>query len=256
MKSYKTEKYDSDIEIINAILRVLYGGERRELADKLMQRFGSFHAIFRAAPEDLLKVDGVTDTAASFFSAAVPQFRQALRRAAKNIKPRSEYDLVNLALATDDGSEEKSKRHIYLDGSDKIIKCEKVVGPDSVKKTVGAACGLNAAKVAVVEYGRREKRVFPDEQTLKYLSETIAALEAVGILFVDQIDFSGYKFNSLRRVISGGAEYVDLQDAKREKYEKVPNFGEIISEYAKKRTESTRIEILAEKIKPDDWDKK
>ncbi|MCH5350698.1 MAG: hypothetical protein J1F39_01840 [Clostridiales bacterium] len=213
------EKHDSDIDIVNAILNVLYNGRREELAERLLKRFGSFHGIFRASREDLLKVKGMTETSAAFFSAAVPEFRRALRGAIKDIKPTSEFDLVYLAIALDSETAEKHRLFIYTDTNDKIIKCEKVT-TESVKKTVGTACGINAAKIAIVEYGRRERKSPPGLPALKYITEIVKPLNAVGIEFIDYIDYIGHKFSSLRRVFGGETGYKEIKDASKEKYEK------------------------------------
>ena len=194
------KEYESDIDIVNALLRVLYGGPREELADRLINRFGSFHAIFRATREDLLKVEGMTETSAAFFTAAVAEFRQALRHSIKDIKPVSEYDFIYLAVALDNESTEKYRIHIYIDASDKIIKYEKVTD-FSVKKTVGTACGVNAVKLAIIDYSRREKRLSPDTATLKNLSKLVKPLDAVGIELIDYIDYIGHKFCSTRLML-------------------------------------------------------
>lgn len=228
----KIEQYDNDVDIVNAILKTLYSGPREKLAEKLLSRFGSFHGIFRASQEDLLKVEGMTETSAAFFTAAVAEFRQALRREAKNIKPVSEYDLLYLAIAMDNESKEKYRVHIYTDAAGKILKTEKFTS-DSVKKTVGIACGVNADRVAIVEYGRREKRLFTDNSTLGFISDAVNPLNAVGIEFIDYMDYIGNKFATLRRAIKGDAAYNDLSAASKEKYPYMPNIIEQIKRMGK-----------------------
>ena len=220
-------QYDNDVDILNAILKALYSGPKKELAEKLLKRFGSFQAIFRASQEDLLRVKGMTETSAAFFSSAVAEFRQALKRAIKDIKPTSEYDLIYLAIAMDTESAEKYRVHIYTDANDKIIKCEKVIN-ESIKKTVGIACGINAAKMAIVDYGRREKKNPPGQQALRYIDEIVKPLNAVGIEFIDYIDYIGSKFISLRDVINGQTRYKEFNEARKDKYEKNVNFLEKI----------------------------
>ncbi len=250
VKKIETEKHDSDIEIVKTILKTLRFSDSEELAQRLMRRFGSFGGIFRAANEDLIKVEGMSETSAAFFSSTVAQFRQALRRAAKDVKPTGEYELVYLALALDNGGGEKRRIVVYADADDKILKYENSVGDDAVKKTVGTACGLNAASIATIEYGRHEKRPVPDSAALKFLSGIIKPLETVGIRFIDHIDFIGHKFCSLRRAIAGDPEYKEPIDASNEKYEAIPCFSDILSEYIKTRDREARIASLD---KPETW---
>ena len=238
-------KNNSDIDIVNGILKALYSGPREKLAERLLKRFGSFHGIFRASREDLLKVEGMTEASAAFFSAAVAEFRQALRRAAKDIRLNSEYDMIYYAVAMDNESTEKYKLYIYTDASGKIIKYEKI-NYDNLKNTVGTACGVNASNVAVVEYGRRKKKASPDMASLNYTAELIKALNAVGIQFIDYIDYIGYKFCSLRRAIHGETDYAELRDASKEKYQKTPNFCEEVELYKKNREKSARERAAAQ----------
>ena len=115
---------NSDIGILQFCLKVLYEGDNDELAWRLIERFGSVHGIFGATHEELMKIDGVTDRVATFFTVLRPMQRQAQLRAVKDLKLNSERELSSYAAVYFMNEHEPTDVIVCLDKKGSIIRVE------------------------------------------------------------------------------------------------------------------------------------
>lgn len=228
---------ETDIGILDYILRALYDRECRAFAMKLIERFGSFGGVFGATREELMTVDGMTERAAAFFAFARPLLRQCVLRSTA-VKPKidSECALAMYAVAVAD--EKKRRGYCLLSDARSHVFRTFGIGEDPVRAIVGGACRSGAKKAAWLSC-KPTGSAAPDVERLFDIAKTVRALAAVDIEFVEYVEYSESGFFFLRRAVSGASDGSGAA-ACDDKYSPVPRFATLIEEYAEKLSAQKR----------------
>ena len=196
-----------DFEPHNVLELILFYSIPRKdtnpLAHRLINRFGSLAAVLDARPEDLMKVDGVTENTAVLISALPQIARKYLEDKADaagavgGINDIGEYLMPRFV-----GRKVETVILAALDNKNKIIACniiaegEKDRASLSKRKIVEEAVMVGAAKVVLAHNHPRGFAV-PSADDVFMTEEAYALLAGVGIELVDHIIFSDDDFVSM-----------------------------------------------------------
>lgn len=195
----------ADHEVLELLL--YYAVPRRDtnpIAHRLMERFGSLDAVFSAPIEELEKVEGVGESAATLLALLMPLYRRirTAPRAKETIltstERMGEY-FIDLFL----GVTREETYEACLDAKGKLLACYRVAegGVDAVnintRRLVENALKCGASAVALAHnHPSGIALPSPDDNTT-----TIAvwdALRAVGIPLIDHIIVADEDYVSLR----------------------------------------------------------
>ena len=196
-----------DFEPHNVLeLLLFYGIPRKDtnpLAHRLINRFGSISAVFDARPEELMKVDGITENTAVLIS-MIPQL------ARKYLEDKS--DAVNAISGFDDigtylmpkfvGRTVETIMLAALDNKNKIISCSIVAEGEndkaklSKRKVMEEAIRVGATRV-VLAHNHPRGFAMPSKEDVLLTEEVYALLRTVDIELVDHIIFAEDDFVSL-----------------------------------------------------------
>lgn len=194
----------SDIQALELLL--FYCIPRKDtnpIAHRLLDRFGKFHHVLDAPYSELVKVEGISDNAATFLT----MFRQMIRYYEK-----SQTNDIRVVTDTDDcgkllvpyfcGVGDEMVYLLCLDAKCKVISCKKVgegsvnSAAISIRKIVETAMAAGAVSV-VLAHNHPSGLAIPspeDVQTTKRLGQ---ALHTVEIILADHIIVSGEDYVSL-----------------------------------------------------------
>ena len=196
-----------DFEPHNVLeLLLFYGIPRKDTnptAHKLINRFGSLSAVFDARPEELMKVDGITENTAVLIS-MIPQL------ARKYLEDKS--DAVNAISGFDDigtylmpkfvGRTVETIMLAALDNKNKIISCSIIAEGEndhaslSKRKVMEEAIRVGATRV-VLAHNHPRGFAMPSKEDIHLTEEVYALLRTVEIELVDHIIFAEDDFVSL-----------------------------------------------------------
>ena len=218
-----------DLGTVKLILHALYNGERDELAEKMFARFGSLRGIFDATEAELTEI-GLTPRVASFFTFVSPLVRMTyLRSAPAHIR-------VNEAAAVEFASRffidfNSECDYIFVAEDDGSIKHYERLDGDLVRAVLGIACRQTASDVMWIRYRPRETRVEPNKARLEQVFKAAKSLDAMGINFIDYIEYgAGVNYSLRREVIRAGkgrvGEWIE--------YDPSDGFMEKLGEYAER----------------------
>ncbi len=235
MKRY----YDgtSDIADLNFMLKTLLGHDCSALAEKLIERFGSFAGVFRASRRELM-AEGVTERTALFFASARPSFRRALSRSGAGIID-SETTLIAEALTLFPDLDAPHAFAIHIDGCGGIVAEEQLQKTDVMRGIVGGAARAHADRTAIVSCRPSSE---PDYAELFDTAERAArALELIGVKLLDCTEYRNFKVFSLRRAVTGRPLRFDIEDAEEKKLTCVDGFADKIAELISLRPKLAKI---------------
>lgn len=219
-----------DVGTLEYILGVLYGRDDcGELAVRLIHRFGSFSGIFKATREELTAIDGITERAAAFFTYAGTAYVRALERGATDVID-SEYALMLQAVSLFCGDGRKGMVCLHIDDRDRVVFVERVDERNFSACAVGGAARFGAKKIALLRYRNSGEKPMIDGKMLQSVLRVAKALELLGAELVDYIEFRPFKFFSLRRAATGKAHTINVDNADKERYEKI-EFARSIAQY-------------------------
>ncbi len=141
-------------------LLLMYAIPRRDvnpLAHRLLQQFGSLHAVLQASPEDLQAVDGIGEQAAVLLTMIVPLFRayrQSVADKPKQLDTKEDVESFCEALLL--GERYEQLYVIGLDANRRVLACTHISQGDEGETAVyprrvmaallrcGAACAVLA----------------------------------------------------------------------------------------------------------------
>lgn len=206
----------SDLYLLKTMLDRLYGGDSGELYLRLTDRFGTFGGVFDATAEELLAVDGMTERVASFFTFIRPAYRQALLRDGSACVIDGELAAARFATAYFMNKRRAGDRCVYLDKKSRVLRTEKT--DLSVMPAVGGACRAGADKLIVMSGRPFSAALAPSIERLTAVRALIGPLVALGIEFVDYIEYGAFAMYSLRRELSGKPPVIAAECAESEKY--------------------------------------
>lgn len=207
---------NSDIGILEFCLNVLYERDSTELAWKLIERFGSVSGIFFASHEELMKIDGMTDRVATFFTVMRPLQRRAQLRAVKDFALSTQRACASFAAVYFMNEFNPMDVCVCLDKKYRIFHTERLGKEERVREIAALACGHNASKIALIRFEPRldNERVLPPPERQKELIKITKLLGTLGIEFVDYVEYCRNRFFSLRRAVGGdiGVYHVGAAD--------------------------------------------
>lgn len=187
-------------------LLLFYSVPRKDtnpLAHRLVNRFGSLSGVFEAKPEELMKVDGVTENTAVLIS-MIPQI------ARKYLEDKAEVknviggfsDIGKYLLPKFIGRKVETIMLASLDNKNKIISCSIIAEGDSdrasisKRKIMEEAIRVNATRV-VLAHNHPRGFAIPSSEDIFLTEEIYSLLKSVGIELVDHIIFAENDFVSL-----------------------------------------------------------
>ena len=163
------------------------------IAHRLLERFGSLSGVLEAAPDELLKIDGMGDTAAQLIC-LIPQLerRHFIDRSGKANILNSTSKCGQYLVPFFHGEQEEVVYLLCLDAKCKALCCVPVhrgsitVASISVRKIVQAALNQNAASV-VLAHNHPSGYALPSQEDLDTTRTLQTALQSVGIVLADHI---------------------------------------------------------------------
>lgn len=227
---------NSDIGLLKFCLSILYERENDELAWRLIKRFGGVNGIFGATHEELIKIDGVTDRVATFFSVLRPLNRQAQLRAVKGLTLDCEQAIADYAAVFFMNEYEPIDVCVTLDKKGKIIRTERLCAEQRVWEVAAVACKRNAHGIVLLRYEPRlsAKGVLPTPERQRLLIKIAKLMGTFGIEFVDYMEYSGCCYFSLRRASVGNIEIRHVYEADTNKLGKWKTIvGDLESYYSR-----------------------
>ena len=180
-RQLKTSGMDSlsDVQVLEVLLYyAIPRADTNPIAHRLLERFGSLSGVLEAAPDELLKIDGMGDAAAQLIC-LIPQLerRHFIDRSGK---------------ANFHGEQEEVVYLLCLDAKCKALCCVPVhrgsitVASISVRKIVQTALNQNAASV-VLAHNHPSGYALPSQEDLDTTRTLQTALQSVGIVLADHI---------------------------------------------------------------------
>ena len=196
-----------DFEPHNVLeLLLFYSVPRKDtnpLAHRLINRFGSLSGVFDAKPEELMKVDGITENTAVLISMVPQVARKYLedKAEAKNVIG-SFFDIGTYLMPKFVGRTVETVMLASLDNKNKIISCSIVAEGESdranlsKRKIMEEAMRVDATRVILAHNHPRGFAV-PSAEDIYLTEEIYSLLKTVGIELVDHIIFAEDDFVSL-----------------------------------------------------------
>ena len=174
------------------------------VAHRLIERFGSLDGVLSAPPEELEKVDGVGESAATLLSLILPLVRRSRMTASKKpvilgtTQAAGEY-FVDLFF----GMREERLYEACLDAKGKLLRCAKVAdgSVDAVSVNIrvivenALKCGASAV---VLSHNHPSGVALPSEDDNATTLAVYDALRTVDIRLLDHIIVADDDFVSLR----------------------------------------------------------
>lgn len=174
-RQLKTSGMDSlsDVQVLEVLLYyAIPRADTNPIAHRLLERFGSLSGVLEAAPDELLKIDGMGDTAAQLIC-LIPQLerRHFIDRSGKANILNSTSKCGQYLVPFFHGEQEEVVYLLCLDAKCKALCCVPVhrgsitVASISVRKTSRPALNQNAASVVLAHnhpsgYARRVRRIW------------------------------------------------------------------------------------------------
>ena len=173
------------------------------IAHELLKKFGSLSQVLEARPEELAKVDGVGETAATFLSliTAVGRYYLVNRTIQETILPSIEK-CGQYLVPFFHGRRNEMVYILCLDAKCKVLCC-KEMGEGSVnsagvpiRRIVETALGANATSV-ILAHNHPSGFALPSGEDIQTTRRVAMALDAVEIELVDHIVVADDDFVSL-----------------------------------------------------------
>lgn len=205
---------------INALeLLLFYCVPRRDtnpLAHKLLDHFGKLHNVLEASYEELLKVEGVNESIATFLNLVHAAGRYYVKnRTQDNVILTTIDQCGDYMLPYFHGLQNETVFLLCLDAKCKVLACKKVgegsvnSASISIRKIVETALGSNAASV-VLAHNHPSGLAIPSVEDIQTTRRLGRALNAVEVLLADHIVIAEDEFVSI--VQSGKYNPYESQD--------------------------------------------
>ena len=196
-----------DFEPHNVLeLLLFYSIPRKDtnpVAHKLINHFGSLSAVFDAKPEDLVKIDGITENTAVLIS-MIPQIaRKYLEDKADSVGVISGFsDIGTYLMPRFVGRTVETVMLAALDNKNKIISCSVIAEGEndkanlSKRKVMEEAIRVGATRV-VLAHNHPRGFAMPSKEDVFLTEEIYSLLRSVGIELIDHFIFAEDDFVSL-----------------------------------------------------------
>lgn len=187
-------------------LLLFYSVPRKDtnpLAHRLIARFGSLSGVFDARPEELMKVDGVTENTAALISMIPQMARKYLEDKAEAVNLIAGYDDIGTYLMPKFvGRTVETIMLASIDNKNKIISCSIVAEGEndhatlSKRKVMEEAMRSGATRV-ILAHNHPRGFAMPSKEDIHLTREIYALLRSVGIELVDHVIFAEDDFVSI-----------------------------------------------------------
>lgn len=174
------------------------------IAHALLEHFGSFSAVLSAVPEELMKVDGVGESAAVLLSAVSSAARYGkIQRAEEKKLLDSTSKVGEFLIPYFENNVEESAYLLFLDAKCRLIRCFKLEDGElntvdiPVRQIVEKALQQKAVMV-VLAHNHVSGVCTPSAEDLKTTREVAGVLKAVGVTLVDHVIVAGDGYYSMQ----------------------------------------------------------
>ena len=196
-----------DFEPHNVLELVLFYGVPRKdtnpIAHRLINRFGSLSAVLDAKPEELMKVDGITENTAVLISILPAIARKYLEDKVEVVNSVEGFSDVGAYLMPKFvGRTVETVMLASLDNKNRIISCTIVAEGEndkanvSKRKVMEEAMRVGATRV-ILAHNHPRGFAMPSNEDIFLTEEIYSLLKSVGIDLVDHLIFAEDDFVSL-----------------------------------------------------------
>ena len=196
-----------DFEPHNVLELVLFYGVPRKdtnpIAHRLINRFGSLSAVLDAKPEELMKVDGITENTAVLISMLPAIARKYLEDKVEVVNSVEGFSDVGAYLMPKFvGRTVETVMLASLDNKNRIISCTIVAEGEndkanvSKRKVMEEAMRVGATRV-ILAHNHPRGFAMPSNEDIFLTEEIYSLLKSVGIALVDHLIFAEADFVSL-----------------------------------------------------------
>lgn len=203
---FLTEGLDSFHEINALELLLFYCVPRKDtndLAHRLLDHFGSYCNVLNAPYSELKKVDGVSDSIATYLKLQSEAVRYYLvNRQTRGVIVKTTADYGNLLCSYFTGRCNETVFLMCLDAKCKMICCREISEGSvnsagvSIRKVVDVAISSNATSV-VLAHNHPSGVAIPSSDDVKTTMAVSDALAAVDVILVDHIVVCDGDFTSM-----------------------------------------------------------
>lgn len=194
----------SDVQVLEVLLYyAIPRADTNPLAHRLLERFGSLSGVLEAAPDELVQVEGMGQSAAQLIS-LIPQLER--RHFIDRSGPVNVLDTTTRCgqylVPYFHGEQNEVVYLLCLDAKCKVLSCVPVhrgsitAASISVRKIVQTALNQNAASV-VLAHNHPSGYALPSQEDIDTTRTIQAALHGVGIVLADHIIVADDDFVSL-----------------------------------------------------------
>lgn len=205
-RQMKTSGMDSlsDVQVLEvALYYAIARRDTNEIAHALLRRFGSLSGVLEAPRAELLKIDGVGESAADLLLLFIQMERRHLMdRAGRQTILDTTYKCAQYLMPRFIGEQEEVVYLLCLDAKCKALDCSLIhrgavnMTAISVRKIVKAALDHNATSV-VVAHNHPSGLALPGREDRATTLAIKAALDAVDVVLVDHVIVADEDFVSL-----------------------------------------------------------
>lgn len=205
-RQMKTSGMDSlsDVQVLEvALYYAIARRDTNEIAHALLRRFGSLSGVLEAPRAELLKIDGVGESAADLLLLFIQMERRHLMdRAGRQTILDTTYKCAQYLMPRFIGEQEEVVYLLCLDAKCKALDCSLIhrgavnMTAISVRKIVKAALDHYATSV-VVAHNHPSGLALPSREDRATTLALKAALDAVDVVLVDHVIVADEDFVSL-----------------------------------------------------------
>ncbi len=207
----------SDLSALELLL--FYAIPRRDtnpIAHRLLEKFGSLHGIMTATEQELMEVDGVGESAAVLLRLVLQMARKCEISRTRDMRAiLSSSDAGRYCMPRFMYEEDEVVLMLCLDGQRRVKKCVEVgrgmanAVESNLRLITETALRCKACSV-VIAHNHPDGIALPSAEDNAATKQIIAALEPLGIEFIDHIivageDFISYADSGMLPLLKGGA---------------------------------------------------
>ena len=176
--------------------------DTNELAHRLIDHFGSFHAVLDAKYDDLLLVEGVSEVTATFLSSLPTVFKRYGEDLTRLTKLKNIADITGYMKNKFIGETVEKVYMLCLDGNMNVIKCELVCTGNSHEvqvenRTIMEVAIRSNAENIIIVHNHPNGVAKPSADDIESAYFVKKMLGEVGIRLVDSVIIAGNEALSL-----------------------------------------------------------
>jgi len=205
-RQMKTSGMDSlsDVQLLEiALYYAIARRDTNEIAHALLRRFGSLSGVLEAPRAELLKIDGVGESAADLLLLFIQMERRHLMdRAGRETILDTTYKCAQYLMPRFIGEQEEVVYLLCLDAKCKALDCVLIhrggvnVASIAARKVVKTALDANATSV-VLAHNHPSGVALPSAEDRMVTHQVMEALEPLGIRLIDHIVVADNDFVSM-----------------------------------------------------------